>query len=284
MKKSGFIACALALIMVLASVSAFAEGKVADSGQMATVEEVVNESYVPVYAQALKNGEYEISADSSSSMFNITACTLHVEDGGMYAVMTMSGTGYEYVYPGTGEEAAAAEESEYIPFVENENGEHTFTIPVEALDAGTQCAAFSKKKELWYDRTLVFRADSLPVSAFADGYFVTAGTLALEDGEYSVDAVLSGGSGKAYVESPALLEVKDGEAFVTVVMSSKNYDYMRIEDETYFPVNEEGNSTFVIPIVFFDRGMTVFADTVAMSVPHEIEYQLTFDSDSISVK
>ena len=58
------------------------------------------------------------------------------------------------------EQAAAAEEADYIPFTEEADGTHSFTVPVKALDEGIDCAAFSKKKEKWYDRTLVFRADS----------------------------------------------------------------------------------------------------------------------------
>ena len=45
----------------------------------------------------------------------------------------------------------------------------------------------------------------------------------------------------------------------------------------------EGNSTFEIPVLYFDRPMTVIADTTAMSEPHEITYTLTFDSASLAV-
>ena len=65
----------------------------------------------------------------------------------MTAVMTMGGKGYRYLYMGTGEEAVAADESEYIPYVEDADGAHTFTVPVDALDEGIACAAFSNKKE-----------------------------------------------------------------------------------------------------------------------------------------
>ncbi len=71
----------------------------------------------------------------------------------MTAKMHMGGTGYLYVYMGTGEQAAAAEEADYIPFTEEADGTHSFTVPVKALDEGIDCAAFSKKKEKWYDRT-----------------------------------------------------------------------------------------------------------------------------------
>ncbi|MFR5730692.1 MAG: hypothetical protein ACLUD2_00815 [Clostridium sp.] len=69
-----------------------------------------------------------------------------------------------------------------IPFEEAADGSHHFTVPVEALDKELDCAAFSKKKEKWYDRVLVFRADSLPADALTDAAQVTAESLGLADG------------------------------------------------------------------------------------------------------
>ena len=81
--------------------------------------------------------------------------------------MKMGGTGYLKLFMGSGEAAAKASEDEMIPFEEDAEGSHHFMVPVEALDKELDCAAFSKKKEKWYDRVLVFRADSLPADAFA---------------------------------------------------------------------------------------------------------------------
>ena len=131
--------------------------------------DVAQDGMVPVLADAIKDGVYEIKVDSSSSMFQITECELTVRDGAMSAVMTMSGTGYLKLYMGTGADAERAPDADFIPFAENADGKHTFKVPVEALDKGIDCSAFSKKKEKWYDRVLVFRADSLPAEAFADG-------------------------------------------------------------------------------------------------------------------
>lgn len=243
--------------------------------------EVVEEEMVPVYAGELKDGTYEIKVDSSSSMFNITDCLLTVEDGAMSAVMTMSGKGYLKVFMGTGEEAETASEADFIPYAEAEDGSHTFEVPVEALDMGIDCAAFSKNKEQWYDRTLVFRADSLPAEAFMEGRIATAERLGLADGTYRIDVALGGGSGRTSVESPALLTVKDGRMTARIVFSSPNYDYMKVDGVQYDRVNEEGNSAFEIPVSGLDFPIAVIADTIAMSVPHEIEYTLTFDSSSL---
>jgi sirohydrochlorin cobaltochelatase len=259
--------------------------KVASADDMVTPEEVVEEGMEPIYGTSLKDGTYDVTVDSSSSMFNIVSCKLTVANGKMSAVMTMGGTGYLYLYMGTGEEAAKADESDFISFVENENGEHTFEIPVEALDAGIDCAAFSKRKEMWYDRVLCFRADSLPTDAFADGAATTVDSLSLADGTYTVAVTLEGGSGKASVSSPTTLTVENGKAYALIVWSSPNYDYMVVDDVKYETVNQEiglqGNSAFTIPVSGFDRKLSVKADTTAMSTPHEIDYTLYFDSSSI---
>lgn len=244
----------------------------------ATAETGSDTEYTPLYAADIRDGSYDITVDSSSTMFNITKCTLNVSDGKMTAVMTMHGKGYLYLFMGRGEDAV---ESEYIPFVEDSEGAHTFTVPVEALDAPVDCAAFSKNREKWYDRTLVFRSDLIPAESFADGVLKTPASLGLSDGEYTAEVTLSGGSGRASVQSPAKITVSGGEITAEIVWSSSNYDYMRIGEEKYLPVNTEGNSTFVIPVSCFDRAVTVYADTTAMSEPHEIEYKLTFDSASV---
>ena len=106
-----------------------------------------------------------------------------------------------------------------------------------------------------------------------------------EDGEYSIQVDLEGGSGKASVTSPTLFTVKDGMGYAQIQWSSSNYDYMIVDGEKYLPTNEEGmNSVFEIPILTLDEAMPVIADPTAMGAPHEIEYTLTFYSDSIGSK
>lgn len=255
---------------------------VASASDMAEVEEVVEEGMTPISGDKVKDGTYSVAVKSSSKMFDITACELTVESGKMTATMHMGGKGYLYVYMGTGEQAAAADEADYIPFTEQADGTHSFTVPVDALDEGIDCAAFSKKKEKWYDRTILFRADSLPMDAFADGVVTTPDSLSLADGSYTADVALAGGSGRASVQSPAELTVKDGKVTAKIVWSSKNYDYMKVGDTKYDTVIEDEHSTFEIPVSCFDWAMAVKADTTAMSEAHEIDYTLTFDSASVA--
>ena len=244
-------------------------------------QEVGYEGMVAVAADKLKDGEYDINVDSSSSMFKITECKLTVADGKMTAKMTMSGSGYEYLFMGTSEDAAKTSESDYIN-AEESGDVVAFTVPVEALDKEIDCAAFSKRKEQWYDRKLVFRADSLPDDAFSESRYNTVESLGIKDGEYNVDVKLEGGSGKASVVSPAKLTVKDGKAVAEIIWSSNKYDYMVVGDEKIMPVSTEEFSIFEIPVIGFDYNMPVKADTTAMSTPHEIEYTLFFDSSTIT--
>ena len=256
-------------------------GRVAAGEETSSRINVADEDMEPVYAGEIKDGVYPVKVDSSSNMFQVTGCELTVRDGRMTAVMTMGGTGYLKLFMGTGEEAAKAGEEDFIPYRETEDGLHTFQVPVEALDMGIDCSAFSKKKEKWYDRVLVFRADSLPADAFADGKITTVESLALKDGIYTAEVTLGGGSGRASVESPARLRVENGQAFATIVWGSANYDYMKVDDVKYETVNAEGNSAFEIPVTGFDWKIPVIADTIAMSEPHEIDYTLAFDSSTI---
>ena len=252
--------------------------------QPETVEviEVVEEGMVPVEGSALKDGDYPVEVSSSSSMFKIESAVLHVSGGEMTADMTMSGTGYLYLFMGTAENAGNAPESEYIPYTENAEGQHVYTVPVKALDAGIECAAFSKRKEIWYDRTLLFRADSVPMEAFAESRFTAPESLELADGSYTVEVTLEGGSGKATVNSPAKLTVQDGKYTAEIIWSSNKYDYMVVDGEKIEPVSTEEFSVFEIPVTGFDFKMPVSADTTAMSTPHEIEYTLYFDAATIT--
>lgn len=124
-------------------------------------------SSAPIYAGDLSSGTYTIDVTSSASMFKIVDCQLTVSGSDMSAVMTLSGKGYEKLFMGTGEQALEADESSYIYFVENAEGKYTYTVPVAALNQEIDCAAFSFKKQKWYDRVLVFESESLPESAFA---------------------------------------------------------------------------------------------------------------------
>ena len=103
----------------------------------------------------------------------------------------------------------------------------------------------------------------------------------LTDGRYMIEVALSGGSGRASVASPCGVSVSNGKVTAEIVWSSPHYDYMIVGDETYLPVNTEGNSVFEIPVADLDEALPVRADTTAMGTPHEIAYTLSFDSSTL---
>lgn len=110
---------------------------------------------------------------------------------------------------------------------------------------------------------------------------VTVQQLGLEDGTYTAEGTLEGGSGRATISSPVELTVKDGQMTARIEFSSPYYDYMIVDGEKYEPENKEGNSQFTIPMAGFDAGVPVTADTVAMSEPHEIDYEIVLDSATL---
>jgi hypothetical protein len=148
-----------------------------------------------------------------------------------------------------------------------------FDIPVPALDEEFDVALIGTKGT-WYDHKV---SVSNPEPKEDDA----KSAVDLEDGSYTAEVTLEGGSGRASIESPATLTVKDGKVTASIVWSSPNYDYMIVDGKKLFPVNTEGNSVFEITVASFDTELDVIADTVAMSKPHEIEYTLAFDSSTI---
>ena len=105
---------------------------------------------------------------------------------------------------------------------------------------------------------------------------------ALADGSYHIEATLTGGTGRASIASPLTLTVKDGQMTAAIVWSSANYDYMKVNDVRYDAVIEDGHSVFTVPVASLEEPLPVVADTVAMSVPHEIAYTITFDPATLA--
>ena len=227
-------------------------------------------------APALADGVYQASFSTDSSMFHANeACngkgTLTVKDGKMTFHVSLTSKKIVNLYPGAAADAEAHKADWLIPTVDTvtysdgtSEEVYGFDIPVEAVDEEFALALLGKKGT-WYDHTVSIR-NAEP----------KAETEVPADGAYTCKVTLEGGSGKASVESPAALTVADGKMTATIVWSSPNYDYMIVDGEKYLPTNTEGNSTFVIPVAALGTPLSVTADTVAMSTPHEIEYTLTF--------
>ena len=151
---------------------------------------------------------------------------------------------------------------------------------IEILDAEIICCSYSKNRDTWYERSILFRADSLPEDAFAEKPGTDPASLKLADGEYTVAVALAGGSGKTSVTSPAKLIVADGKLTATIVFSSSKYDWVKLGETQYNVVTTDPGSTFEIPVTKLDSNIAIVAHTTAMG-GQEISYTLNFDSASI---
>ena len=138
------------------------------------------------------------------------------------------------------------------------------------------CAAFSRAKQQWYPRALVFCADSLPFSAFTG-----AKEIDLEDGVYTIDVSLSGGSGKTQVESPATLTVEGGKAIARIAFTTAKIDFAVVNGVTLEPIAGEEYATFLVPVETLSRPTAIDVDCTVMKPATLVSYTLSFDADTI---
>ena len=270
--------CGSSASSVASSASSEAVSSVAESA----VSEAASESAAASSARALEDGTYTAEFDTDSSMFHVNEArdgkgTLTVEDGQMTLHISLQSKKIVNLYVGMAADAPDHEAdwlqptTDTVTYADGTSEEvYGFDVPVEALDTDFQLAILGTKGK-WYDHTVSVRN----VEAQAAEAVETPA-----DGSYTCEVTLEGGSGRATVDSPAALTVADGKMTATIVWSSPNYDYMIVDGEKYLPTNTEGNSTFEIPVSALGVPLSVVADTVAMSTPHEIEYTLTFSAPS----
>ena len=270
--------CGSSASSVASSASSEAVSSVAESA----VSEAASESAAASSARALEDGTYTAEFDTDSSMFHVNEAsdgkgTLTVEDGQMTLHISLQSKKIVNLYVGMAADAPDHEAdwlqptTDTVTYSDGTSEEvYGFDVPVEALDTDFQLAILGTKGK-WYDHTVSVR--NVETQA-AEAVETPA------DGSYTCEVTLEGGSGRATVDSPAALTVADGKMTATIVWSSPNYDYMIVDGEKYLPTNTEGNSTFEIPVSALGVPLSVVADTVAMSTPHEIEYTLTFSAPS----
>ena len=130
------------------------------------------------------------------------------------------------------------------------------------------------KKEIWYDHKVSI-SDPEPAEAISKAIDEIGDAI----GD-TIEVALEGGTGKAYLISPTAIKSEGDGYLVTIEWSSKNYDYMIVDGEKYLPVAVDEHSIYEIPVNSIDEPLSVIADTVAMSTPHEIEYTITFNRNS----
>lgn len=236
----------------------------------------------------LSDGVYTAEFTTDSSMFHVNeACdgkgTLTVENGEMTIHVSLVSKRIVNLYQGLAEDAQKEGAKLLSPTEDTvtysdglTEDVYGFDIPVPVLDQEFDVALVGEKGT-WYDHKVkVSNPEPLKAESAQND-----SVKELEDGTYTMELSFEGGSGKAKISSPATVTVSKGTATAMVEWSSPNYDYMIVDGEKYLPVNTEGNSVFEIPVLYFDKPMDVIGDTVAMSKPHEIEYTLTFHSDTM---
>lgn len=238
----------------------------------------------------LPDGVYAAEFSTDSSMFHVSeACdgkgTLMVKDGVMTIHISLGSKKILNLYPGLAEDAAKdgavllEPTTDTVTYSDGMTEEvYGFDVPVPVIGEEFDLALIGTKGK-WYDHKVKV---SDPVAEdsreAANGFFDMS---ALADGSYTIELTMEGGSGRASIQSPAQLAIADGAATATLEWSSPNYDYMLVNGEKYLPVNTEGNSVFEVPVEALDAPLTMIGDTVAMSTPHEVEYTVTFHSDTL---
>lgn len=266
------------------STAAAQESTVTPTGSTEATETVSTET-AQNEAQ-LPDGVYTAEFSTDSSMFHVSeACdgkgTLTVKDGVMTIHISLGSKKILNLYPGLAEDAAKdgavllEPTTDTVTYSDGMTEEvYGFDVPVPAIGEEFDLALIGTKGK-WYDHKVKV---SDPV---AEGTADTFDLSTVEDGSYTIELTMEGGSGRASIQSPAQLAIADGAATATLEWSSPNYDYMLVNGEKYLPVNTEGNSVFEVPVEALDAPLTMIGDTVAMSTPHEVEYTVTFHSETL---
>ena len=238
----------------------------------------------------LPDGVYTAEFSTDSSMFHVSeACdgkgTLTVKDGVMTIHISLGSKKILNLYPGLAEDAAKdgavlfQPTTDTVTYSDGMTEEvYGFDVPVPVIGEEFDLALIGTKGK-WYDHKVKV---SDPVAEdsreAANGSYDMS---ALADASYIIELTMEGGSGRASIQSPTQLAIADGAATAILEWSSPNYDYMLVNGEKYLPVNTEGNSVFEVPVEALDVPLTMIGDTVAMSTPHEVEYTVTFHSETL---
>ena len=238
----------------------------------------------------LPDGVYTAEFSTDSSMFHVSeACdgkgTLTVKDGVMTIHISLGSKKILNLYPGLAEDAAKdgavllEPTTDTVTYSDGMTEEvYGFDVPVPVIGEEFDLALIGTKGK-WYDHKVVVSDPVAEDSREAANGSYDMSTLT--DGSYTIELTMEGGSGRASIQSPAQLAITAGAATATLEWSSPNYDYMLVNGEKYLPVNTEGNSVFEVPVETLDAPLTMIGDTVAMSTPHEVEYTVTFHSETL---
>ena len=264
------------------------------------------------------DGTYTTTTDTNNGMFKVINTKLTVENGKMTALITLSGTGYDYLYLGTGEEAVVQEKSQWIEWKDeisyvSADGQkktgRTYEIPVDALDEEIAITAHSESKNEWYDRKITINSKDL--KKVDDGSItpeptetptVTPTTTPTpapsnvpSDGIYSTTAE----TGAAMFKVVGVkMTVKNGKMSAVITLSGEGYDYLymgtaadaathtgswiKYSGTATYTLDEETKTgrTYTIPVSALDKPITV----ASHSESHKKWYDRTITFSSKDLK
>ena len=237
--------------------------------------------------ELIDGASYKVTAETGERMFKVTDCVLKSTKSGMTAVITLSGTGYDYLYMGTGADAVEEGESaKWIPYKKDSEGKYTYEIPVAALNTGIKVASHSQRLDKWYDRTITFSSEGMKFEK-------------IEDGEYNY---LEGSSNNLYtVETGERMfkviasDLKKTSSGMTAVitLSGTGYDYLYVgtgadavkegESANWIPYKKdsEGKYTYEIPVAALNTGIKVASHSQRLDKWYDRTITFNFNTNTV---
>ena len=253
----------------------------------------------------IEDGYYQVTTECDAAMFRIVDAKLKVVNGKMTAELTLSGTGYDYLYAGTGEEAKNDKEN-WAPFTVNADGKYVYTVPVSELDEQIVISSHSKKNDKWYDRKVKFLSNSLkaigstdptdpttptnpttpteptnptePGVSLADGIYNTTGKsvtnsfeilrtrLIVQNGKYKVALTIYGGDFDCFCAADAISAAAEKEPWVAPEISAVKNGNGDVVAYMYNCALEVDNPFSPFMVAFRNKGGSWQDSVVALDV------------------
>ena len=236
----------------------------------------------------------ELTYTNNEKMFKAYSAKLEEADGKKTLILALTGTGYQYLYKGTKEEAEKGAETDRIMYETDADGKYSFRIPVSG-SGKIPVSSLSQKNKTWtgHELTLDIEAKTLVLDAEQEKpveHFDNSTTI--PDGEYTIDAdhyTFEGGTGKAKLTAVKVI-VKEGKATALFNASSAYMTHVYLgqtdtdtDSSKYYDPSSDKSGTDVYPIdnktvtipVRINEKIDISARSTAMSEPHWIHYTYT---------
>ena len=203
----------------------------------------------------IADGTYVATFTTDNSMFHVNEANqdrgiLTVKDGKMTIHVSLQSKKIVNLYPGLAEDAKKEGAELLEPTNDKvvysdgyEDEVYGFDIPVPALDEEFDVALIGTHGN-WYDHKVIVadpvEGDDIQAVISANASEESAASPELADGEHTIEVALEGGTGRASVNSPAVIRKNGDEITAVITWSSPYYDYMIVDGQKYEPVNTDG--------------------------------------------